>query len=189
MLSRSTRRLRRAGAPVNYLAHDPSLSIEPNLSLVAPGLIWIFDMAEREQLKQPTHDAYSVIRHEGQDDSWLNVGLVFPHMDGDGFNAILQAFPLDGKITFRETADDDRVDSPAKSRRRRNRADGEIAPTATGRRSRLARIASPLIAAPQKLDARCVLRVARNGRYFDPFLSNIRGPRSQSEKSIPRSAD
>lgn len=44
----------------------------------------------------PTHRAYSVIRHEGQDDYWLNLGLVFPHKDGNGFNLILQALPLDG---------------------------------------------------------------------------------------------
>jgi hypothetical protein len=64
-------------------------------------------MADREQPKQPTHRAYSVIRREGQDDFWLNLGLVFPHKDGSGFNVMLQAFPLDGKIVCREiTADD-----------------------------------------------------------------------------------
>jgi hypothetical protein len=35
-------------------------------------------MAEKEQARQPTHRAYSVIRREGQDDFWLNVGLAFP---------------------------------------------------------------------------------------------------------------
>ena len=38
--------------------------------------------------KQPTHRVYSVIRREGQDDYWLNIGLVFPHKDGAGFNLI-----------------------------------------------------------------------------------------------------
>ena len=66
-------------------------------------------MAEnRDQPKQPTHRAYSVIRREGQDDFWLNLGVCpFPHKDGGGFNVILQAFPLDGKIVCREIADDD----------------------------------------------------------------------------------
>jgi hypothetical protein len=64
-------------------------------------------MAEKEQPKQPTHRAYSVIRREGQDDFWLNVGLAFPHKDGKGFNIMLQAFPLDGKIVCREVNDDD----------------------------------------------------------------------------------
>ena len=54
-------------------------------------------MADKE-LRQPTHRAYSVIKRDGQDDYWLNVGLVFPHKDGCGFNIMLQAFPLDGKI-------------------------------------------------------------------------------------------
>jgi hypothetical protein len=63
-------------------------------------------MAEREQPRQPTHRAYSVIRREGKDDYWLNIGLVFPHKDGGGFNLILQAFPLDGKIVVREITDE-----------------------------------------------------------------------------------
>jgi len=40
-------------------------------------------MAER-QPNAPTHRAYSAIRREGQDDYWLNIGLVFPHKDGSG---------------------------------------------------------------------------------------------------------
>lgn len=75
-------------------------------------------MAEKEQPKQPTHRAYSVIRREGQDDFWLNVGLVFPHKDNGGFNIMLQAFPLDGKIVCREITDDDRDESPAQQRQR-----------------------------------------------------------------------
>src|SRR5690242_19252194 len=46
-------------------------------------------MAER-QPAAPTHRAYSVIKREGQDDYWLNLGLAFPHKDGNGFNIILQ---------------------------------------------------------------------------------------------------
>ena len=63
-------------------------------------------MAEKSEAKQPTHRAYSVIRREGQDDFWLNLGLVFPHKDGGGFNIMLQAFPLDGKIVCREIGDE-----------------------------------------------------------------------------------
>lgn len=74
-------------------------------------------MAEKEQPKQPTQRAYSVIRREGQDDFWLNVGLVFPHKDGGGFNIMLQAFPLDGKIVCRQIADDE-DDSPTQQRQR-----------------------------------------------------------------------
>ena len=64
-------------------------------------------MADKEP-RQPTHRAYSVIKREGQDDYWLNIGLVFPHKDDSGFNIMLQAFPLDGKIVCREiTAEDE----------------------------------------------------------------------------------
>ena len=64
-------------------------------------------MAEKNEPKQPTHRVYSVIRREGQDDFWLNLGLVFPHKDGKGFNLMLQALPIDGKLVCREIGEDD----------------------------------------------------------------------------------
>jgi hypothetical protein len=67
-------------------------------------------MAEKSESRQPTHRAYSVIRREGQDDFWLNIGLVFAHKDGKGLNIMLQAFPLDGKIVCREITDDDKAE-------------------------------------------------------------------------------
>jgi hypothetical protein len=73
-------------------------------------------MAENRDAKQPTHRAYSVIKREGQDDFWLNLGLVFPHKDGSGFNIMLQAIPLDGKVVCREITADDTVDEAAGSR-------------------------------------------------------------------------
>ena len=83
-------------------------------------------MAEKEQPRQPTHRAYSVIRREGQDDFWLNIGIVFPHKDGSGYNIMLQAFPLDGKIVCREiTAEDttgEAVQEPAQAERGERRA-------------------------------------------------------------------
>lgn len=66
-------------------------------------------MAEKSEAKQPTHRAYSVIRREGQDDFWLNLGLVFPHKDGGGFNIMLQALSLDGKIVCREITEEDQA--------------------------------------------------------------------------------
>ena len=82
-------------------------------------------MAEKSESKQPTHRAYSVIRREGQDDFWLNLGLVFPHKDGNGFNIMLQALPLDGRIVCRVISDDDQSGSgdpePVKLSERRGR--------------------------------------------------------------------
>jgi len=74
-------------------------------------------MADRDQPQQPTHRAYSVIRREGQDDYWLNLGLAFPHKDGKGFNIMLQAFPLDGKIVCREVTDDEEKNRPSRDER------------------------------------------------------------------------
>ena len=75
--------------------------------------------------QQLTHRAYTVIKREGQDDFWLNLGLVFPHKDGNGFNIMLQALPLDGRIVCREISDDDQSGSgdpePVKSSERRGR--------------------------------------------------------------------
>ncbi len=70
-------------------------------------------MAEKDPTRQPSHRAYSVIRREGQDDYWLNIGLVFPHKDGTGFNIMLQALPLDGKIVCREVSAEDHAEEPA----------------------------------------------------------------------------
>lgn len=46
---------------------------------------------------------YSIIERPKQDDYWLNIGVAFPHENGDGFNVILQALPLhgDGKLVLR----------------------------------------------------------------------------------------
>ena len=80
-------------------------------------------MADK-QPAAPTHRAYSVIRREGQDDYWLNIGLVFPHKDGNGFNLILQAFPLDGKIVVREITDETVEETAAPARGRQDQPRG-----------------------------------------------------------------
>jgi hypothetical protein len=51
--------------------------------------------------QQPTYQAYTVVKREGQDDFWLNIGAAFMHQDGDGFNLMLQALPINGKIVLR----------------------------------------------------------------------------------------
>ena len=46
---------------------------------------------------------YSIIERPKQDDYWLNIGVAFPHENGDGYNVILQALPLhgNGKLVLR----------------------------------------------------------------------------------------
>jgi hypothetical protein len=51
--------------------------------------------------QQPAYRAYTVIKREGADDFWLAIGAAFMHQDGDGFNIVLQALPIDGKIVLR----------------------------------------------------------------------------------------
>ena len=42
-----------------------------------------------------------VIKREGKDDFWLNLGVAFAHEDGEGFNILLQALPTDAKLVLR----------------------------------------------------------------------------------------
>ena len=54
----------------------------------------------------PAYRAYTVIKREPNadgtsNDYWLNLGIVFPHEDGEGFNIILQAIPTDAKLVLR----------------------------------------------------------------------------------------
>lgn len=51
--------------------------------------------------QQPAYRAYTVIKREGADDFWLPIGAAFMHQDGDGYNIVLQALPIDGKIVLR----------------------------------------------------------------------------------------
>lgn len=60
---------------------------------------------------------YTIIERPKQDDYWLNIGVAFPHDDGQGFNVILQALPLhgNGKVVLRAyDPDKDEGDGAAK---------------------------------------------------------------------------
>jgi hypothetical protein len=50
-------------------------------------------------------DAYSVREYEAnggeKKSDWTRIGVAFPHSDGKGFNVLLQALPLDGKMVLR----------------------------------------------------------------------------------------
>ncbi len=63
--------------------------------------------------QQPAFQAYTVIKREGQDDYWLNIGAAFAHQDGDGFNVMLQALPIGGKIVLRPPKDKGEEEQPA----------------------------------------------------------------------------
>ncbi len=45
--------------------------------------------------KQPTHRAYAVAKH-GEKSYWREIGAVWSHEDGQGFNLKLDYLPLNG---------------------------------------------------------------------------------------------
>ena len=52
--------------------------------------------------KRPPYIAYSVReRGEGKKARFTEIGVVFPHKDGKGFDVLCDAMPLSGKITLR----------------------------------------------------------------------------------------
>lgn len=49
-------------------------------------------------------DAYCVREYEANGEKkcdWTRIGVAFSHADGKGFNVLLQAVPLDGKMVLR----------------------------------------------------------------------------------------
>jgi hypothetical protein len=72
--------------------------------------------------QQPSYQAYTVVKREGQDDYWLNIGAAFMHQDGDGYNVVLQALPINGKIVLRlpKAQSDEPAQPPARENPRRD---------------------------------------------------------------------
>jgi hypothetical protein len=59
-------------------------------------------------MSKPTYHAYSVREYEkdGKKDSfWTKIGVVFEHKDGKGFDVVLEALPINGRISIREPKD------------------------------------------------------------------------------------
>lgn len=53
--------------------------------------------------KKPTHTAYVVRDGKKESDKgyWLEVGAAWPHKDGKGFDVVLSALPVDGRLVVR----------------------------------------------------------------------------------------
>jgi len=58
----------------------------------------------------PLYRAYTIVERDGQTPFWLNVGSAFVHKDNKGFNVLLQALPLDGKLVLRLFEEQPRAD-------------------------------------------------------------------------------
>lgn len=67
-------------------------------------------------MAKPAFRAYSVIKREGKEDFWLNLGVAFPHDDNEGFNLLLQALPLDGKVVLRTFKEDEEQEKVVKAK-------------------------------------------------------------------------
>ncbi len=54
-------------------------------------------------MAKPTFNAYSVREYEkdGKKDSyWTKIGVAFAHKNGEGFDIVLEASPINGRITL-----------------------------------------------------------------------------------------
>ena len=51
--------------------------------------------------RKPSHIAYSIREREGKDSKWTEIGVVFPHKDGKGFDILCDVLPLSGRISIR----------------------------------------------------------------------------------------
>ena len=75
-------------------------------------------MAEQQQ---PMYRAYTIVERDKDVPYWLNIGVAFPHKDTKGFNVMLQALPLNGKLVLRvyeEVADESKTDPVSKPRKK-----------------------------------------------------------------------
>lgn len=56
-------------------------------------------------MAKPTHNAFTVreFERDGKKDSmWLKIGVAFAHKDGKGFDVVLEALPVNGRVSIRE---------------------------------------------------------------------------------------
>ena len=58
-------------------------------------------MSDDSVPKGPSHIAYQVNETEDGKSFFNRVGSAFPHRDGQGFNVLLNAVPVDGRVTLR----------------------------------------------------------------------------------------
>jgi hypothetical protein len=62
--------------------------------------------------KKPELIAYQVKNIEGRDKAiWTRIGAAFAHESGEGFSVVLDALPLDGRITLIEPKAGDEADT------------------------------------------------------------------------------
>ena len=58
-------------------------------------------MKKPTETRRPSHAVY-VIEGEGQSAFWTKVGAAWQHEDGEGFNILLSALPVNGRLVLRK---------------------------------------------------------------------------------------
>ncbi len=70
--------------------------------------------------QKPTHKVF-VVEERGEGDDadafWTRVGSAWQHKDGKGYNVVLSALPVNGRLVLREFNDDDKGDEGKSVRR------------------------------------------------------------------------
>ena len=62
------------------------------------------NQAQGASPKTPSHLVYHVREFDGREGKksfWTRIGSAWAHADGKGFNAQVECFPIDGRITLR----------------------------------------------------------------------------------------
>jgi len=77
--------------------------------------------------KRPSHIAFHVRGGEDAKAYFNRIGSAFPHKDGEGYNILLDALPVDGKVVLRtpqERLEDQRSNTNRRSTNSRGRDEG-----------------------------------------------------------------
>ncbi len=69
-------------------------------------------MTKTSQNRRPSHTAY-MVDGEGDKATWTEIGALWAHEDGKGFNVSLKAIPVSGRIVIRERKVKTNVDESA----------------------------------------------------------------------------
>ena len=63
-------------------------------------------MSRSSNPSKPSYIAFSVVTQgEGKDPYWCRIGAVWPHGDREGFDLVLNALPIDGRVVCRKPKD------------------------------------------------------------------------------------
>lgn len=57
-------------------------------------------MDDKKQPRRPSHSVY-IVEGEGDKAQWTEIGAMWAHDDGEGFNLNLKAIPTSGRLVVR----------------------------------------------------------------------------------------